>query len=440
MKDKIYSQFGLILACSAMLSIFALPIVIAYFMPAIVWKILAGILIPILLLIAYLKTREESEKKVKEYRRRCELDYLQELGFEYNGGHKSGMRDGRGSLALSKMGHKYTGDFKDDLFHGQGTMTWADGGKYDGSWMNGQLRGQGTMTWPDSRKYEGECFANVFNGSVDYKKPFTGIGEIEKRDSMPDGKGTMWWPDGRKYEGNWSKGYFKGTGTLTCSDGRKYEGDWENRAGFSNGAGNGTITWPSGDKFFGSWDGYDDKLHPKRGTYIWADGRIYKGHFSFGRRDYQGTMTWPDGRKYEGGWKDDECNGLGTMTWPDGTKYSGGFEGDKFHGFGTVTRPDGSEFSGVYTNGNYAPYKAPAASNNLAPNTNTNRPALSEEAVQALIDSLNKASDRLDEMKIQNARGGSNGGGAMDVAAKVATGAAVGWGLGHIIFKQDSSR
>lgn len=439
MKDKNPSWFSLILPISAVLSLFLLPIVIAYVVPAIVWKILAGILIPPLLLIAYLKTREESEKKVEEYHRTSQLYYEEELGFEYNGEHKSGMRDGRGNLVLSKMGHKYTGDFEYDLFHGRGTMTWADGGKYDGSWMNGQIRGQGVMTWPDGRKYEGECLASVFNGSVDYKKRFTGIGEIEKRDSMPDGKGTMWWPDGRKYEGGWMHGEFNDVGILTYSDGRKYDGTWRNDRG------EGMITWPSGDQFFGYWNGYDrDILDLRSGTFIWADGRIYKGGFSSGRRDSRifaggGAMTWLDGRKYEGGWKNDKCHGQGTMTWPDGKKYSGGFEDDKFHGFGIVTRPDGSEFSGVYTNGNYAPYKAPAASNNVASNTNTKRPALSEEAVQALIDKINKASDRLDEMKMENASGRS-GGGAMGVAAKVVAGAAVGWGLGHIIFKQDSSK
>jgi hypothetical protein len=151
-------------------------------------------------------------------------------------------------------------------------------------------------------------------------------------------------------------------------------------------------------------------------------------------------MTWADGKKYEGEWRDDERHGQGTMTWADGTKYSGGFRDDKFHGFGTVTRPDGSEFSGVYTNGNYAPYTPPKTSDYVVSNENTNRTALSEEAAQALIEKFNKASDMIDEIKMQNAGGGSNGSRSMGVAAKVATGAVIGWGLGNIIFKQDSSK
>jgi hypothetical protein len=53
-------------------------------------------------------------------------------------------------------GGKYAGEWQNDKFHGQGTMTWPDGTKYVGEWENDETHGQGTMTWPDGTKYVGE--------------------------------------------------------------------------------------------------------------------------------------------------------------------------------------------------------------------------------------------------------------------------------------------
>jgi len=46
---------------------------------------------------------------------------------------------------------------------------------------------------------------------------------------------------------------------------------------------------------------------------------------------------------------------------------------------------------------------------------------------------------RMEEDARERASGGSGGGGAMGVGARIATGAAIGAILGHVIFKQDSS-
>jgi hypothetical protein len=38
-------------------------------------------------------------------------------------------------------GAKYSGDFKDVLFHGEGTYIWPDGQKTTGRWENGEYIG-----------------------------------------------------------------------------------------------------------------------------------------------------------------------------------------------------------------------------------------------------------------------------------------------------------
>ena len=53
-------------------------------------------------------------------------------------------------------GAKYIGEFKDDKYHGQGTLKFADGEKYIGEFKDDKRHGQGTYTSPDGTKYVGE--------------------------------------------------------------------------------------------------------------------------------------------------------------------------------------------------------------------------------------------------------------------------------------------
>ena len=44
-------------------------------------------------------------------------------------------------------GDQFSGEYKDDKRHGQGTYTWSNGDKYVGEYKDGQINGQGTFTW-----------------------------------------------------------------------------------------------------------------------------------------------------------------------------------------------------------------------------------------------------------------------------------------------------
>ena len=56
---------------------------------------------------------------------------------------------------ISSNEEKYVGEWKDDLKHGQGTLTSSDGSKYEGAWKDDLKHGQGTLTSSDGSKYEG---------------------------------------------------------------------------------------------------------------------------------------------------------------------------------------------------------------------------------------------------------------------------------------------
>ena len=50
---------------------------------------------------------------------------------------------------------KYEGDLKEGKRHGQGTMTYADGGNYVGEWEDGEKSGSGTEILRDGTVISG---------------------------------------------------------------------------------------------------------------------------------------------------------------------------------------------------------------------------------------------------------------------------------------------
>ena len=100
-------------------------------------------------------------------------------------------------------GHKYVGEYRDGVFHGQGTYTYANGEKYVGEFRDGEAHGQGTYTWADGDMYVGEL-----------------------RDGKHNGQGTYTFVSGAKYVGEWRESKYHGQGMYTYADGSKYVGEY----------------------------------------------------------------------------------------------------------------------------------------------------------------------------------------------------------------------
>ena len=77
----------------------------------------------------------------------------------YSGAHEGEWNDwkfhGQGTMTFPDGG-RYVGEFKNDKKHGQGTYTFSDGRKYVGEFKDGKSHGQGTFTCLDGTKYDGE--------------------------------------------------------------------------------------------------------------------------------------------------------------------------------------------------------------------------------------------------------------------------------------------
>ena len=107
-------------------------------------------------------------------------------------------------------GDKYIGEFKDGLFHGQGTYTWASGEKYVGDFKDDNKHGQGTYTYADGDKYVGEYKSDKMHGQGTYTY----------------GPNSEW--AGDKYVGEYKSDKMHGRGTYTTANGNKYVGTFSN--------------------------------------------------------------------------------------------------------------------------------------------------------------------------------------------------------------------
>lgn len=94
----------------------------------------------------------------------------------------------------------YTGEWKNDKKHGQGTFRWENGMSYEGEWANNKRNGLGTFTWPN-------------------KQVFTGQWVDDRR----TGDGVLILPDGSKMEGTWTNDNLNGRVKLYDKDGNLKE-------------------------------------------------------------------------------------------------------------------------------------------------------------------------------------------------------------------------
>ena len=71
----------------------------------------------------------------------------------YEGDFLDGHRAGNGIYRYFKSGHKYEGEWKDNVKQGIGKMTYNGVGAYHGYWENGRRHGEGVFTYKNGDVY-----------------------------------------------------------------------------------------------------------------------------------------------------------------------------------------------------------------------------------------------------------------------------------------------
>lgn len=163
--------------------------------------------------------------------------------------------NGKG-VAKDKSGDVYNGEFKDGLYHGEGSLKFLAGAEYIGFFQNGIVGGgEGVLTLPNGDQYIGRWENGRMNGI-----------------------GTGIWVEGDKYIGYWKNNQFHGSGVLSIKGGLEYVGSWED--GSPNGA--GILKMPEGTIYKGTFETkseiYDDdkKVNYLPGRFYGPDGMVKK--------------------------------------------------------------------------------------------------------------------------------------------------------------------
>jgi len=156
-------------------------------------------------------------------------------------------------------GEMYEGMFTDEMYHGVGMYSYADGSVYEGNFHKNMRFGHGHF-----------------------------------RSSKADG---AW-----SYEGEWDTNRKHGEGTITWADGSFYIGDWY----YENRKGRGVFISRLRDVYRGE---FDDNLFHGHGEMIYSDGSRYIGGFSRGKRSGRGILSTKKGGEFYGHFRDDLLHG-----------------------------------------------------------------------------------------------------------------------------------
>ena len=131
---------------------------------------------------------------------------------KYTGDYKDGKYHGQGRLIKDdKTGDfdDYSGEFFNGKYHGQGSLERYCGTKYHGEFKNGLYDGQGVQTFGDYREY-------------DYHYEYRVLDKL-----IYDPINSSAYFFGYIYVGEFKNGEYHGQGILTYSSEIKYSGDFK---------------------------------------------------------------------------------------------------------------------------------------------------------------------------------------------------------------------
>jgi radial spoke head protein 1 len=160
-------------------------------------------------------------------------------GDVYDGDYVDGIREGRGTYRYGKKADIYYGEWKENLKHGIGKMTYdmtpaeKDGdekkpekqvGEYQGYWENGRRHGEGVFIYPNGDIYSGWWRFGEKEGTATYKSKATGMkmqGEWKEGEIQT---GRWIYPNGVYYEGTFANNKPDGSGTWNFNNGNSLQG------------------------------------------------------------------------------------------------------------------------------------------------------------------------------------------------------------------------
>ena len=138
----------------------------------------------------------------------CFGSYLYDRGEMYSGDWKDNLYHGNG-VFFYQNGDRYIGEWKKDIPDGKGTYTYKNGDVYVGDWKNGRRHGKGSYAHKVS-EWESDLYVGEF------------------RDNKKEGVGLFTFTDGVRYYGSFQEDQRHGKGVLLYLDSTSVEVECEN--------------------------------------------------------------------------------------------------------------------------------------------------------------------------------------------------------------------
>ena len=146
---------------------------------------------------------------------------------EYFGDLVDFKKNGKGE-EICEDEYKYTGDFKDDMWHGNGQIeNYETGDVYNGQFDKGEMTGKGILKWKNGEIYEGTFVKGIKDGKGIHKWPDGSLYKGEYINGIREGKGEYRWADGRKYKPKIKNGKPDGKGKISYN-GKTIECEFQN--------------------------------------------------------------------------------------------------------------------------------------------------------------------------------------------------------------------
>ena len=153
-----------------------------------------------------------------------------ENGDHYLGEMKNGLPDGNGTLntILDGMGYTYIGQFKNGKKNGKGNLSSKDNKyNYDGGWRDDKKNGVGSL-FDYGDKYTGDFKDDLYCGNGTLCDKNGEIYECEFKDGKPDGIGRVTLSNGDVYTCTFDQGKISGQVSIKYKNGESYNGYYEN--------------------------------------------------------------------------------------------------------------------------------------------------------------------------------------------------------------------
>lgn len=136
--------------------------------------------------------------------------------------------EGEGILKCKEF--KYSGQLKNSVPHGVGSMDWITGDSYSGEFCEGNMHGKGHLKQSTGESYIGDFNMNQRTGNAKIIYIDNTSYEGDVKEGKPDGFGTLIFPQNHiylKYSGHFKDGKFHSEGQLDYQNGNSYKGEWD---------------------------------------------------------------------------------------------------------------------------------------------------------------------------------------------------------------------